>query len=114
MSKDRLTKSLLALTELVSILRGSQGCPWDRQQTDSTVKMYLIEEACEVLDAIERGLPEDVCKELGDLLFQIIFLAELAKERGEFDLSDVMHNITIKMKNRQQLLSFRLSLESSS
>lgn len=100
MDKDRLSRALLALNDLVSRLRGRDGCPWDALQTDSTIRMYLLEEAYEVLDAIERGTPDDVRGELGDLLFQILFLVRLAEERGEFDLTDVLEQITDKMKNR--------------
>ncbi len=100
MDKDRLSRALFALNDLVSRLRGRDGCPWDALQTDSTIRMYLLEEAYEVLDAIERGTPEDVRGELGDLLFQILFLVRLAEERGEFDLIDVLEQITDKMKNR--------------
>ncbi|MBW2609561.1 MAG: nucleoside triphosphate pyrophosphohydrolase [Deltaproteobacteria bacterium] len=100
MSKDRLSRALSNLAGLVSRLRGPNGCPWDAMQTDSTVKMYLLEEAYEVLDAIETGSPEDVCQELGDLLFQVIFLTSLAEERGEFDLEEVLEKITEKMINR--------------
>ncbi len=100
MNKDKLSRALLSLSELVSRLRGPCGCPWDAQQTDSTIKMYLLEETYEVLDAIERGSSEDVCQELGDLLFQIIFLARLAEEIGEFDLVEVIEKVTEKMINR--------------
>ena len=100
MNKDRLSGTLSALAELVSRLRGDDGCPWDIKQTDSTIKMYLLEEAYEVLDAIEGGSPEDVCQELGDLLFMILFLSRMAEERGEFDLVEVMEKITEKMINR--------------
>ena len=100
MNKDQLTKALSALSDLVSRLRGPEGCPWDREQTDSSIKMYLLEEAYEVLDAIENGSPEGVCEELGDLLFQIIFLASLAEVRGEFDLTEVMEKIASKMIRR--------------
>jgi len=100
MNKDRLSETFLALTELVTRLRGDDGCPWDIKQTDSTIKMYLLEEAYEVLDAIEGGSPEDVCQELGDLLFMILFLARMGEERGEFDLVEVMEKITKKMINR--------------
>jgi len=100
MNKDQLAKALSALSDLVSRLRGPEGCPWDREQTDSSIKMYLLEEAYEVLDAIENGSPEGVCEELGDLLFQIIFLASLAEVRGEFDLTEVMEKIASKMIRR--------------
>ena len=85
MDKDVLSRALSALIDLLSRLRGPDGCPWDAFQTDSTIRMYVLEEAYEVVDAVERGCPEDVCQELGDLLFQILFLVSLAEERGEFD-----------------------------
>ena len=100
MDSNKLSKALLALYDLVSRLRGADGCPWDVLQTDTTIKMYLLEEAYEVLDAIERGEAADVCQELGDLLFQMIFLINLAEERGEFDLVDVLEQITEKMRYR--------------
>jgi len=112
MSNDRLNSALSALTGLISRLRGPDGCPWDAQQTDSSVKMYLLEEAYEVLDAIETGSPEEVCQELGDLLFQIIFLARMAQERGEFDLAEVMEKITEKMINRHPHVFGQVTVDS--
>jgi tetrapyrrole methylase family protein/MazG family protein len=100
MTDDRLSNALSNLLELVSKLRAPDGCPWDAMQTDSTIKIYLLEEVYEVLDAIEKGSPEEVCRELGDVLFHIIFLAHLANERGEFDLAEVMEKITEKMIKR--------------
>ena len=98
--KKGLSEAVFALTELVSKLRGPDGCPWDRFQTEETMKMYLLEEAYEVLDAIEKKSSGDVCKELGDLLFHILFLAELADEKKEFDIEDVVKKITTKMIKR--------------
>lgn len=100
MNRNELARAFLSLAELVSKLRGPGGCPWDGRQTDKTIKMYLLEEAYEVVEAVERDSPEDVCQELGDLLFQIIFLARLAEERGEFDLLQVVEEIRGKMINR--------------
>ena len=100
MDRDALSRSLFALIDLLSRLRGPDGCPWDTLQTDSTIRMYVLEEAYEVVDAVERGRSEDVCQELGDLLFQILFLASLGEERGEFDFVDVIERITEKMKRR--------------
>jgi MazG family protein len=113
MDAQKLSKALLALHELISKLRGTDGCPWDVLQTDSTIKMYLLEEAYEVLDAIERGGPEDVCQELGDLLFQIIFLVSLAEERGEFDLVEVLEQITEKMRYRHPHVFGQTKVESA-
>ncbi|MFH1490284.1 MAG: nucleoside triphosphate pyrophosphohydrolase [Pseudomonadota bacterium] len=100
MANDERAGRLFDLFTLVERLRGPGGCPWDAEQTDDSIKMYLLEEAYEVLDAIENGTPGDVCQELGDLLFQILFLVRLAEERGEFCLEDVIEGITRKMINR--------------
>ena len=100
MNKDRLSEVVSALNDLVLRLRGPGGCPWDAAQTDDTAKMYLLEEAYEVLDAIGGKSPDDVCEELGDLIFQIFFLSALARERGEFDLVRVIERITEKMIRR--------------
>ena len=104
---------IIALSELVSKLRGPNGCPWDKEQTDSTVKLYLLEESYEVVDAIENGSPDDVCEELGDLLFQIIFLADLAETRGEFDLVTVMEKIKTKMERRHPHVFGEIHLKNS-
>lgn len=100
MNENRLSKAASALNELVLRLRGPGGCPWDAIQTEDTIKMYLLEEAYEVLDAIDKKSPSDVCEELGDLIFQIYFLSALAWERKEFDLTDVIEQITEKMIRR--------------
>lgn len=91
---------MASLLDLVARLRGPGGCPWDAKQTDDTVKIYLIEEAYEVLEAIEGASPRAVCSELGDLLFQILFLARLASERNEFDFTEVVEAIIRKMIRR--------------
>jgi len=100
MDINKLAGSIRSLVKLVARLRGPGGCPWDAKQTDATIKIYLLEEAYEVLDALEGSLPEEVCSELGDLLFQILFLAQLASERGEFDFNEVVEGITAKMIRR--------------
>ena len=100
MDPDRLSKAVMDLVDLVSKLRGPGGCPWDAKQTDATIKLYLLEEAYEVLEAIEKTSAVDVCQELGDLLFHILFLARLAEEREEFDFTEVVETITGKMIRR--------------
>jgi len=100
MDSDRLSKAIVALANLVARLRGPGGCTWDAKQTDSSLGIYLLEEAYEVLDAIEISSPGDVCQELGDLLFQILFMAKLAEERKEFDFIEVIERITEKMIRR--------------
>lgn len=99
-NQNKVSKAFAELVDLVETLRGPNGCPWDRKQTVSSVKMYLLEECYEVLDAIEKGDSREECSELGDLLFMIIFLTQLSFEKEEFDIVDVIENIIKKMKNR--------------
>jgi len=100
MDNETIGKAVGDLLSLVRRLRAPDGCPWDAKQNNHTLKIYLIEEAYEVLDAIENGTSEEICGELGDLLFQIIFLAILAEEKGEFDFAEVVKRITAKMIHR--------------
>jgi tetrapyrrole methylase family protein/MazG family protein len=100
MDKSELAKAFLDLNDLVSRLRAPGGCPWDAQQTEDTIKTYLLEETYEVVDAVDRGSPEDMCHELGDLLFQVLFLTSIAQDRGLFDLVRVIREITEKMVHR--------------
>jgi MazG family protein len=93
-------KKLSGLAELMDRLRAENGCPWDKEQTNQSLKPFLIEEAYEVTEAIDSGKPELLKEELGDLLFQIVFLARIAKEKGDFTLDDVIENVTAKMVRR--------------
>lgn len=88
------------LVEIIEKLRSKKGCPWDKKQTRESLKPYLIEEAYEVLEAIEENDPVKIKEELGDLLFQIIFHCQIAKEKKEFDLNDVIESISQKMVSR--------------
>ena len=88
------------LVDLVERLRGPGGCPWDREQTRETLKPMLIEEAYEVLDALDSSDPTELKEELGDLLFQVLFHARIADERGEFHLADVIDRLHEKMVRR--------------
>lgn len=95
---ERALSSLLAL---MARLRDPQrGCPWDREQTFSSIAPYTIEEAYEVADAIERGEHEQLRDELGDLLFQVVFHARMAEERGWFDFAAVATSIHDKLVRR--------------
>lgn len=86
------------LVGLVARLRAE--CPWDRAQDERSLRPYLLEECHEVLEALDVGNDERTREELGDLLFQLVFLAQLAAERGAFDLDDVASGITAKMIER--------------
>lgn len=92
--------SLDPLVDVMERLLGPNGCPWDRQQDHMTLKKYLIEEAYEVIDAIDEGNMNKLCEELGDLLLQVVFHSVLAGERGDFSLSDVIKGIIQKLKRR--------------
>ncbi len=81
-------------------LRGPDGCPWDREQTFETLRTYLVEETYEVLEASASGSADALREELGDLLLQIVFQAQIAEERGEFDLDSVMKGIGDKIEHR--------------
>ena len=89
-----------ALVALQARLRAPNGCPWDREQTHQTLRTYLIEEAYEVLEALESGDDRKFQDELGDLLLQVVFHAELAREGGRFDISDVIEAIRSKLVRR--------------
>jgi nucleoside triphosphate diphosphatase len=81
-------------------LRAPDGCPWDREQTHASLRTYLIEEAYEVLEAMESGDDAKFAEEMGDLLLQIVFHSEIAREEGRFDVSDVIREVHDKMVRR--------------
>lgn len=113
--KDR-EKSSGAMKKLVYVmdkLRGPEGCPWDREQTHESLKRYLIEEAYEVIEAVEEKNMEKLQEELGDLLLQVIFHARLAKEKGLFTIEDVIRDITEKMIRRHPHVFSGVELETS-
>jgi MazG family protein len=88
------------LIDLIEILRGENGCPWDKQQTPQTMLPYLLEEIYELADAVDSGAPDDVREELGDVLFHIFFIARLYQEMNLFGLAEVAREINAKMKRR--------------
>ena len=88
------------LVTLQARLRGSNGCPWDIEQTHLTLRTYLIEEAYEVVEALESGDDSKFAEELGDLLLQVVFHAQIAAEQERFDAADVVREIHQKMVRR--------------
>src|SRR3989454_6073331 len=91
------------LVELMAKLRSPTGCPWDREQTYATLAPMLLEEAYEAFEAVEEareGHPDELRDELGDLLFQIVFYAQVAKEQNDFSIDDVTGNVHAKMVRR--------------
>jgi len=95
-SDDRFAK----LVQIMASLRGSGGCPWDRQQTHESLRQHLLEETYEVIEAIDEGRYSALADELGDLLLQVIFHAQMASERDKFTIDDVIDNITDKLIRR--------------
>src|SRR3972149_8950489 len=88
------------LVELMARLRGPDGCPWDRQQSYDTIKPFLLEETYEVVDAIGRRDWEELANELGDLLLQVVFFAQMASEDQHFTIEDVIERSPTKMVRR--------------
>ena len=88
------------LLEIIARLRGPGGCPWDRSQKKGNIGAYLIEEAYEVLEALDGASPDELKEELGDLLFQVLFLARLSEETEEFGMGDVLKAACEKMVRR--------------
>lgn len=91
---DRLLEIMKRLRDPLS------GCPWDQKQTFKSIAPYTVEEAYEVKDAVERDDMVDLCDELGDLLLQVVYHADIASDRGDFDFGDVVQSITAKMLRR--------------
>ncbi len=88
------------LVRIMALLRSPQGCPWDKHQTHQTLKKYLREETRETLEAINEGDPLHLQEELGDILLQVVFHAQIARENKEFDINDVIRGLTRKLKRR--------------
>ncbi len=100
MTKGNERSPLENLVALMERLRGPGGCPWDREQTLKSLVPFIIEEAYEVVSAIDSGSMTSIQDELGDLLFQIIFACQIANEQGQFDISGVMDGTVEKMIRR--------------
>ena len=96
----KTVKSIDPLLKIMARLRSPDGCPWDREQDHDSIKQCLIEEAYEVVEAIESGDMDTLCDELGDLLLQVVFHAQLAGERKDFGFFDVVDRICEKLVRR--------------
>lgn len=102
------------IVEVMARLRARDGCPWDREQDHFSLTPYLLEETYEVLDALEQGDMYKFCEELGDLLLQIVFHAQIASENGQFTMNEVVASITEKMIRRHPHVFGDVSVENSS
>jgi MazG family protein len=88
------------LLEIMRTLRAPGGCPWDREQTHASLRPFVLEETYEVLEAIESGTPGQLCEELGDFLFEAVFLAQISDEQGDFSIADAIDAICSKLVRR--------------
>ncbi len=97
---NQIDRLFSRLVEIVIRLRGPNGCPWDRKQTPESLKKYLLEEAYEIIDAIDSSDTQEVCEEIGDLLFLLIFLTYLYEEAGAFSIGEMLRLCADKMIRR--------------
>src|SRR5690606_17792338 len=97
---DTPRADLQPLLDTMARLRSPEGCPWDRQQTHASLKRYLLEEAYELLDAIDAGDDAALIEELGDVLLQVVFHAQIASETGRFTMADVVDGLVRKLLRR--------------
>ncbi len=98
--RERLSQAIIKLVDIMTDLRAPDGCPWDRQQTAASLKPYILEETYELLEALDDDDPEDIRDELGDLLLQVVFQAQIHRERELFDLADIAATISAKLIRR--------------
>lgn len=97
---DTPRADLQPLLDIMARLRSPEGCPWDRQQTHASLKRYLLEEAYELLDAVDAGDDDALVEELGDVLLQVVFHAQIASETGRFTMADVLDGLVKKLIRR--------------
>src|ERR687883_2001339 len=97
---DRAARELTRLVAIMATLRSPDGCPWDREQTIDTLKPFVLEETYEVLEAIDRHDHAALCEELGDFVFEAVFLAQLEAEGGHFTIADSLKSIADKLIRR--------------
>src|SRR5712691_3662911 len=97
---SRAAAQMTRLVEIMATLRGPEGCPWDREQTIDTLKPFVLEEAYEVVEAIDHHDHDALCEELGDFVFEAVFLAQLESEAGHFAIADSIQRIADKLVRR--------------
>lgn len=109
-----MPKDLFAsLVDVIAILRGENGCPWDREQTHTSLKSTLIEETYETVEAIDSGEPDKLKEELGDLLLNVMLQAQIASENEDFDIDDVIDSLTEKLIRRHPHVFSDVDVENS-
>ena len=98
--QEHAAAAMARAAAIMARLRGPEGCPWDREQTFDSIKRHTLEETYEVFDAIERRAWPDLCDELGDLLLQVLFYAQMAEDAGYFTLQDIAEGLSVKLIRR--------------
>ncbi len=111
LKKDKYTFD--DLVEIIEKLRSPEGCPWDREQTHQSIRANMIEEAYELVEAIENENPEKIADESGDVLLQVMLHAQIGKDDGEYDINDVTDMISRKMIQRHPHVFGDVSVENS-
>ena len=111
--REETLKEFSSLREIIAELRGPNGCPWDKKQTNKSLKKYLIEEAYELLDAIDRDHIDDMVEELGDVLLQVMLHAQIGEDDGMFSIEDVIEGISKKMIRRHPHVFGHVQAETS-
>ena len=99
-SQTSTNASFNSFLETIRQLRGEQGCPWDRKQTTASLKKYLVEEFGEIIEAIDRNDPDNLCEELGDFLYLIVMIGEINKDEGLFSVDTIIDSINDKLIRR--------------
>src|SRR5207344_2693544 len=97
---SRASAEFIRLVDIMATLRGPDGCPWDREQTIDSLKPFVLEETYEVLEAIDRHDHVELCEELGDFVFEAVFLAQLEAEAGHFTIADSLKAVADKLVRR--------------
>ena len=100
LAEQNIPSEILNLVKIMATLRSPAGCPWDKVQTPETLKPYILEEAYELIEAIDHNDSAEICNELGDLLLQVVFIAQIFSEQNKFDLAEVAHSICNKLTRR--------------
>ncbi len=101
-----------SLCDTITTLRSKNGCPWDKKQNFTTLKKYVTEECTELLEAMSEDDPAHLCEELGDVLFLLLLISEIASESGSFTLNDVISGIHAKMLRRHPHVFGKVVVES--
>lgn len=109
--KNATGKQFERLVQIMHVLRGPNGCPWDQEQTHSSLRRFLLEETYEVLDAIDANDPASLREELGDYIFEAVFIAQLSEEAGDFSIGDVLNTVCEKLIRRHPYVFNKKSIQ---